>query len=124
MDAENVAVKRVLGVGGDRVTVRPGGGRGQEGRYMQIRGLGGKETVVVPWNHVWVEGDADDSGVSMDSNVYGVVSENLVSGVVVAVLGKEGRWVDYQDWEGSEVGREQRGRGEKGAVRVYEPLTF
>lgn len=111
-DPARVAVKRVVAVGGDRVRSREGGGDGAG--------------VVVPWNHVWVEGDADDSRVSMDSNVYGCISANLVSGVVVAVVKPwdRARWVSWEEWEGGEDGERQRGRVEKEAVRVYEPVTF
>lgn len=63
------AVKRVVGVAGDRVTPIDGG-----------------EPVIVPFNHLWVEGDAGDKSKSMDSNYFGPISARMVKGKVLAVL--------------------------------------
>jgi len=68
-----LAVKRVVGVPGDRVQPLAG--------YP-----GGDEPVVVPYNHIWVEGDVNQREKSVDSNWYGPISQNLVVGVVKAVL--------------------------------------
>ncbi|EXJ82582.1 hypothetical protein A1O3_06395 [Capronia epimyces CBS 606.96] len=70
---EKLAVKRVVGVPGDRVKPLPG--------YP-----GGDEPVVVPYNHIWVEGDANSRDKSVDSNWYGPISQNLVIGFVTMVL--------------------------------------
>lgn len=70
---EKLAVKRVVGVPGDRVTPLPG--------YP-----GGEEPVVIPYNHIWVEGDANSRDKSVDSNWYGPISQNLVIGFVTVVL--------------------------------------
>ncbi|KAG9784913.1 hypothetical protein ABEF93_001892 [Exophiala dermatitidis] len=70
---EKLAVKRVIGVPGDRVTPLPG--------YP-----GGDEPVVIPYNHIWVEGDANNRDKSIDSNWYGPISQNLVIGFVTMVL--------------------------------------
>lgn len=70
---EKLAVKRVIGVPGDRIQPLPG--------YP-----GGDEPVVVPYNHIWVEGDANSREKSVDSNWYGPISQNLVIGFVKMVL--------------------------------------
>lgn len=54
---------------------------------------------IVPWNHVWVEGDADDPRKSLDSNTYGPVSISLISGSVVAVLYPRMRRLKWWDWD-------------------------
>ncbi|KAL4921985.1 peptidase S24/S26A/S26B/S26C, partial [Aspergillus aurantiobrunneus] len=67
----NVAIKRIIGLPGDRITTRepcP------------------KDSQIVPFNHVWVEGDAADPRKSLDSNTYGPVSVSLISGRVIAVV--------------------------------------
>lgn len=73
-DPERVAVKRIVGLPGDRVQPLPG--------YP-----GGPDPVVVPWNHLWVEGDVDNRNLSLDSNWYGPISQCLVIGRVTHVLG-------------------------------------
>lgn len=72
-DPTRLAVKRVIGLPGDRVRPLPG--------YP-----GGDEPVVVPYNHVWVEGDANSREKSVDSNWYGPISQNLIIGFVLMVL--------------------------------------
>lgn len=64
---EKLAVKRVVGVPGDIVKPLPG--------YS-----GGEEPIVIPFNHIWVEGDANSRDKSVDSNWYGPISLNLVIG--------------------------------------------
>lgn len=54
---------------------------------------------IVPWNHVWVEGDSEDPRKSLDSNTYGPVSISLVSGSVVAVLYPRMRRLKWWDWD-------------------------
>ncbi|KAL6247422.1 hypothetical protein RBB50_005768 [Rhinocladiella similis] len=70
-DPTKWAIKRIVAVPGDRVTPRPG--------YP-----GGDDQVVVPYNHIWVEGDADGRDKTVDSNWYGPISQNLVIGVAKA----------------------------------------
>ncbi|KEF55175.1 uncharacterized protein A1O9_08829 [Exophiala aquamarina CBS 119918] len=70
---ESLAVKRVVGVPGDRVHPLSG--------YP-----GGDEPVVVPFNHIWVEGDANSRDKSVDSNWYGPISLNLVVGTAKILM--------------------------------------
>lgn len=70
---ERWGVKRVIALQGDRVTPKPG--------YP-----GGDEPLIVPWGHVWVEGDAEDRDKSLDSNWFGPVSRNLIIGRVTWVV--------------------------------------
>lgn len=72
-DPNKIAVKRIVGVAGDRVRPRPG--------YP-----GGPGKVIVPYNHLWVEGDVESRDKSVDSNWYGPISQNLVIGYVKFVL--------------------------------------
>ena len=105
-DPERVGVKRVVGVAGDEVTT--------------LKGYAGKEEaqkLIVPFGHVWVEGDVGDREKSMDSNWFGPLPLGLVVGRVVAVIGPWfGRWnaVRAEDWAG--IGN----RLTKDAIRVYD----
>ena len=72
-DPSRIAVKRIVGIPGDRVQPLPGYG-------------GGEEPVVVQYNHLWVEGDVEDRNRSIDSNWYGPICQNLVLGKVVSLL--------------------------------------
>ncbi|OQU96278.1 hypothetical protein CLAIMM_02385 [Cladophialophora immunda] len=72
-DPAKLAVKRVIGIPGDRIKPLPG--------YP-----GGDDSVIVPYNHIWVEGDANSREKSMDSNYFGPLSQNMVFGLVTAVL--------------------------------------
>lgn len=73
LDPNKIAVKRIVGIPGDRVQPLPG--------YS-----GGSDPVVVQYNHIWVEGDVDNRDKSFDSNWYGPISQNLVLGKVIALL--------------------------------------
>jgi mitochondrial inner membrane protease subunit 2 len=75
-DPNILAVKRIVGLPGDRVQPLPGYGGNTEN----------PPKVVVPWNHLWVEGDVDDRNKSVDSNWYGPISKCLVIGQVKYVL--------------------------------------
>lgn len=119
---KHIALKRVVGLPGDRIITRE--------PCM-------KPTQIVPYNHVWVEGDAEDPRKTLDSNTYGPVSISLLTGCVVAVLGPRMRWLDWNDWEaagsaddaslkgkdGSEYRQSVRDRVVKEAVRLEQP-TF
>ena len=72
-DPNRIAVKRIVGIPGDRVQPLPGYG-------------GGEEPVVVQYNHLWVEGDVEDRNKSVDSNWYGPICQNLVLGKVISLL--------------------------------------
>ena len=68
-DPEKIAVKRIVAVAGDTVVPMQG--------YP-----GGQEPVVIPFNHLWVEGDVNDRKKSVDSNYFGPISRALVKGQV------------------------------------------
>ncbi|CAL5867920.1 uncharacterized protein PFLUO_LOCUS2142 [Penicillium psychrofluorescens] len=117
----HIAIKRIIGLPGDRITTRepcP------------------KLSQIVPFNHVWLEGDAVDPRKSLDSNTYGPVSVSLITGRVMAVLGPSNRrrWLDWEGWEdgrvdgaepddvfGKNYREEVRGRVGKGAVKIERP---
>lgn len=80
----NIAIKRVVALPGDRVTTREPCPRPSQ---------------IVPYNHVWLEGDAEDPRKSLDSNTYGPVSINLITGSVVAVLYPRMRLLRWRDWD-------------------------
>jgi inner membrane protease subunit 2 len=85
-DPERWGVKRVIALQGDKIAPKPG--------YP-----GGDEPLIVPWGHVWVEGDAEDRDKSLDSNWFGPISRNLIVGRVTWVLWPwrhfaEVRWKD------------------------------
>ena len=67
-DPKETLVKRVKGVEGDFVRTRA-----YKTRY-----------VTIPRGHVWVEGDNADR--SVDSNLYGPVSQSLVTGKLLCIL--------------------------------------
>lgn len=112
----HTAIKRVFALPGDRVMTRE--------PCLQ-------PTQIVPWNHVWVEGDTDDPRKSLDSNAYGPISMSLISGRVVGVLWPPPRGLKWWDWEGGEgtggggIGNRQtdivRKRVEERAVDVSQP---
>ena len=96
-----------------------------------------KATQIVPYNHVWLEGDTKDPNRSMDSNTYGPVSISLITGRVVGVLGPRMRWVDWTKWESGEADdagpdshlgpnyrQEVRDRVLKDAVKLVKPPNF
>ncbi|KAL4783184.1 peptidase S24/S26A/S26B/S26C [Aspergillus varians] len=114
----HMAIKRIIGLPGDRIHTRE---------------PCAKDSQIVPFNHVWVEGDAADPKRSLDSNTYGPVSVSLISGRVLAVLRPQFRWLDWSGWEkgiveGDEEGKkfgedyraEVRERVEKGVVKDLE----
>lgn len=69
---DRIGVKRIVAIPGDRVIPLPG--------YP-----GGTDPVVVPYNHLWLEGDVNNRDKSLDSNWFGPVSQNLVIGEAKAV---------------------------------------
>ncbi|KAF2101532.1 LexA/Signal peptidase [Rhizodiscina lignyota] len=92
-NTEKLSVKRVVGLPGDTVVpekrVRYGAGyKGVDeadtaldvARDLVKNGgkIGGPDTVIIPYNHVWVEGDNSDK--SMDSRDYGPISLALMTG--------------------------------------------
>ncbi|KAJ5815856.1 Peptidase S24/S26A/S26B [Penicillium robsamsonii] len=115
----HIAIKRVIGLPGDRITTRE----------PCLR-----QTQIVPWNHVWLEGDAEDPRKTLDSNTYGPVSLSLITGQVFAVLGPRMRWLKWTDWESGKesvstdvaavnsYGKSVRDRVLKNAVKLEQPL--
>ena len=79
-DPEKWAIKRIVALEGDRVFPLA--------HYPEIDALEGRG-LIVPFGHMWVEGDVSDSnkkGASMDSNIYGPVSTGLVMGKATHVI--------------------------------------
>ncbi|ODM14850.1 hypothetical protein SI65_09602 [Aspergillus cristatus] len=95
----HTAIKRVVGLPGDRITTRD--------PCM-------KTSQIVPFNHVWLEGDAEDPRKSLDSNTYGPVSVSLITGRVMAVLWPRWRLLNWADWE--------RGVVEGDEVKMERPM--
>ncbi|KAJ5790113.1 uncharacterized protein N7518_007124 [Penicillium psychrosexuale] len=114
----HIAIKRIVGLPGDRITTRE----------PCLR-----KTQIVPWNHVWLEGDAEDPRKTLDSNTYGPVSLSLITGQVFAVLGPRMRWLNWTDWD-SDKGKGEsasddaayrqsvRDRVRKDAVQLEQPF--
>ncbi|KKK15862.1 mitochondrial inner membrane protease subunit Imp2, partial [Aspergillus rambellii] len=114
----HVAIKRVVGLPGDRIMTRE--------PCM-------KSAQIVPFNHVWLEGDAEDPKRSLDSNTYGPVSISLITGRVIAVLWPNLRVLDWSEWEkglvegdterrfGENYRQEVRDRVLKEAVKLERP---
>lgn len=112
----HIAIKRVIALPGDRVITRepcP------------------KPSQIVPYNHVWLEGDVEDPRKSLDSNTYGPVSISLITGRVIAVLWPRMRLLKWWEWDrddGSEEGdgpggyrKSVRERVLKNAVKLERP---
>ncbi|PKY05816.1 LexA/Signal peptidase, partial [Aspergillus campestris IBT 28561] len=76
----HIAVKRIIGLPGDRITTRT---------------PCVKPSQIVPFNHVWLEGDAADPRHTLDSNSYGPVSISLITGRVAAVVWPRSRWLRW-----------------------------
>ncbi|EXJ53709.1 uncharacterized protein A1O5_13065 [Cladophialophora psammophila CBS 110553] len=102
-DPTKLAVKRVIGIPGDRIKPLPG--------YP-----GGDDPVIIPYNHVWVEGDANSREKSMDSNYFGPISQNMVFGLVIAVLTP---WTSLVavNWDEQDYPAKTSGRLEKDVVQ-------
>jgi len=76
--------------------------------------------VVIPYNHVWLEGDANDRRKSQDSNVYGPISQNMIYGFVIGVwrpLFTWPVWFEHDADERRDYPAKKSGRLEKDAVR-------
>ncbi|KAK0251586.1 hypothetical protein LTR91_002492 [Friedmanniomyces endolithicus] len=124
------AVKRVVGLEGDRVFLdprrRPEGDVSPESRAWDAMasqagdfGGGGGGGVVVPPGHIWVEGDYWRK--SQDSNAYGPVSKSLVLGKAMLVLWPWDRcgtrpWERYRSATRVVEGKAERKGGEMGLV--------
>lgn len=88
-----------------------------------------KSNQIVPFNHVWLEGDAEDPKRSLDSNTYGPVSISLITGRVIGVISPRFRLLKWQDWESGVLDDQDkyrqsvRDRVVKEAVRMEEPAN-
>jgi Signal peptidase, peptidase S26 len=79
-EPEKWAIKRIVALQGDRVFPLA--------HYPGFEALNGKG-LIVPFGHMWVEGDVHDSNkkeASLDSNIYGPVSTGLVTGKATHVI--------------------------------------
>ncbi|KAK2882408.1 hypothetical protein FQN49_000391 [Arthroderma sp. PD_2] len=117
-EPSKLSVKRIIALPGDIVTTR-----------SSKSGEGDQKTQLVPWNHVWVEGDASDPELSFDSNTYGPISMSMIKGQVMCVIRPKSRTLKWWEWEnendpiesGGYYGKSQRMRVNKDAVAVYDP---
>ncbi|KAK5330932.1 hypothetical protein LTR70_000254 [Exophiala xenobiotica] len=75
-DPDKVALKRIVALAGDTVIPLPG---------YNGDNSPNPEPVVIPYNHLWVEGDINDRKKSVDSNYFGPISQHLVKGKVIAM---------------------------------------
>ncbi|KAK5192099.1 hypothetical protein LTR99_006550 [Exophiala xenobiotica] len=106
-DPTKWAVKRVVGIPGDRVLPLPGYPGGDE------------HAVVVPYNHIWVEGDANSRDKTLDSNWYGPISQNLIIGFAKAVWTPWSwpwEWTSAVKWEEHDYPAKKSGRIEEDVV--------
>lgn len=71
---DKIGIKRVVALPGDRV--KPLSGYNDELD---------PEPVVIPYNHIWLEGDVNDRSMSLDSNYFGPMSQSLIRGKVSAL---------------------------------------
>lgn len=86
-DPNKISVKRIIGLEGDVIHTR----RPYPNAYIRV-----------PQGHIWVEGDAGDEKLSIDSNTYGPISAKLVTGRITHILlpfNKAGRvkWWEHPD---------------------------
>ena len=75
MDPKKILCKRVKGVELDKVFTK----------YPYP-----KDSVIVPRNHIWVEGD--NVTHSIDSNEFGPISKGLIVGSVATIIWPPSRW--------------------------------
>ena len=86
VDGEKV-IKRVIGVGGDRITITRYGnvilnGGASDEPYIQKQTAESKpQSVTVPDGYVWLMGD--NRGASTDSRTFGAVSVNNIRGRLI-----------------------------------------
>lgn len=95
-DPERIAIKRIVALAGDAITPLWDG-------YP-----GGRKEIIVPYNHMWVEGDFKEKKRNLDSNTYGPITQSLVVGKVAAVVWPLNRIskITWKDWAGCDRVRE------------------
>jgi len=104
-DPETIAVKRVVGIPGDRVKPLLGYPGGDD------------EGIVIPYNHIWVEGDANSREKSIDSNYFGPISQSMVYGYALGVWTSWLSWPVRLRWEDDDYPAKKSGRVEKDVVK-------
>jgi hypothetical protein len=72
--------------------------------------------VIIPYNHIWVEGDANSRDKSIDSNHFGPISQNLVCGFVLAVYVPGLNWPVWLDRGAADTLATKAGRVEMDVV--------
>ncbi|KAF1838943.1 LexA/Signal peptidase [Decorospora gaudefroyi] len=122
-----MGIKRVVAMQGDTVYPSRGYALDAEVRASRLAGMpdglgdgedgvfgGGQELgkVVVPYGHVWVEGD--NWRQSLDSNDFGPISMGLIQGKAVWV------WRNWCRLQEVGDGRDKSRNGEMGRTRVVE----
>ncbi|KAF2736756.1 LexA/Signal peptidase [Polyplosphaeria fusca] len=109
-----IGIKRIVAVAGDKVYPKRGYAvEGNGGERLGImdgieEGREGKGVVVVPYGHVWVEGDNWRN--SSDSNDFGPISQGLIEGKAVRV------WRGWFRWYRKIEDKREKGKG----ARVVE----
>lgn len=113
--SSKMAVKRVVALEGDVVKPlgRHNSSTSSEGHDSLVSEI--ETGIVVPFGHVWVEGDQVDREKNLDSNNYGPISKSLIRGVglrIVWPLERSGK-IDWEkDWEEKCRGRITRAKEE------------
>ena len=74
---------------------------------------------MIPYNHLWVEGDAGDPKKSIDSNTFGPISANLLVGRVLLKLPSLTPWINGSRWEDDNY--PARNRVQKAVTRPLNP---
>jgi inner membrane protease subunit 2 len=130
---EQIGIKRVVAIGGDTVypkrgyaldsdVVRQKRLAGQDGLPEEDKdAVGGDEAlevgkVVVPYGHVWVEGDNWRN--SLDSNDFGPISRGLIEGKAVGI------WRSLFDWRAVGDERDKKGRSRVVQGKMEIPVVF
>ena len=106
--SNQVAVKRVIALGGDKIKPLPRDKLSASAKKQGYAVIDHEEEVTVPFGHVWVEGDQVDSEKNFDSNSYGPISKSLIRGVATRILlplNRSGKLDWDKDWEKRREGR-------------------
>lgn len=109
--SSKMAVKRIVALGGDRITPlgRNGVSETAASRNLSLRDT--EKEVTVPFGHVWVEGDQVDVEKTFDSNSYGPISKSLIKGIATRIIwppSRSGQLEWDKGWEKRMKGRVTR----------------